>query len=248
MTAISIPTASTDPDDFRFPDPPEPTPYTTNFPYLACNGNLHFLWHHFGNHDTTLVVGERYLSPTPTADIADLHYPDLLIAFGVNPDAYHRHKAYIISEQGKPPDFVMEIASRSPTASDDTGPKRRDYAALGIPEYWRFDETGDYHGARLAGDRLVGGKYQPIPIDAPDDGILQGYSAVLNLNIRWANGGLEWHDPKTGRHIVTFNDVRKLTDSDRERHRFYVERTARWQAEARIRELEAELQRIDTTK
>ena len=38
------------------------------------------------------------------------------------------------------------------------------YAALGIPEYWRFDETGNYHGVRLAGDRLVNGQYQPIDI------------------------------------------------------------------------------------
>ena len=243
------------PDAIRFPDPPDPTPETTNFPYLTENGNLHHLWQHFGNHDTTLVAGERYLSPTPDADIANLNYPDLLIAFGVNPAAYDRRKAYIISEQGKPPDFVMEIASRSPTASDDTGPKRRDYAALGIPEYWRFDETGEYHGTRLAGDRLVGAAYHPIPIDAPEDGILQGYSDVLNLHIRWAHGQLEWHVPETGCHILTFDDVRHLTDSDLERHRFYRERNRFYRersradaAAARIQELEAELQRLTTTK
>ena len=35
--------------------------------------------------------------------------------------------------------------------------KRAAYAGLGIPEYWRFDETGDFHGTRLAGDRLETG-------------------------------------------------------------------------------------------
>ena len=48
----------------------------------------------------------------------------------------------------------MEIASRS-TGRTDTREKRVEYAALGIPEYWRFDETGRYHRTRLAGDRLV---------------------------------------------------------------------------------------------
>ena len=39
-------------------------------------------------------------------------YPDLLIAFDVDPEAYQSSNAYVISEQGKPPDFVLEIASR----------------------------------------------------------------------------------------------------------------------------------------
>lgn len=62
------------------------------------------------------------------------------------------------------------------------GAKRDDYATLGILEYWRFDETetGRWHGARLAGDRLVDGRYVPISIDSLADNILQGYSAVLD--------------------------------------------------------------------
>ena len=51
-------------------------------------------------------------------------------------------------------------------------------AELGIPEYWRFDETGEHHGKRLAGDRLVNGQYQPMLIEELPDGVLQGYSAA----------------------------------------------------------------------
>ena len=87
--------------------------------------------------------------------------PDLLIAFGVSKADYRASNGYVVSEQGKPPDFVMEVASES-TADTDTGSKRDDYAALGIPEYWRFDETGGHHGARLAGDMLQGGSYRAI--------------------------------------------------------------------------------------
>ena len=39
--------------------------------------------------------------------------PGLLIAMGADPEAYRENNGYIISEQGKPPDFVLEIASRS---------------------------------------------------------------------------------------------------------------------------------------
>ena len=59
--------------------------------------------------------------------------PRLLVAFDADPAAYKSSNGYIISEQGKPPDFVLEIASRR-TGSIDTNEKRRDYAALGIPE------------------------------------------------------------------------------------------------------------------
>ena len=92
--------------------------------------------------------------------------------------------AGIISEQGKPPDFVPEIASPR-AARIDIGAKRRDCAALGILEYWRFDETGRHHGARLAGDRLVNGRYQPIAIARPDEETWQGYRPALRLYLRW---------------------------------------------------------------
>ena len=122
---------------------------------------------------------------------------------------------------------MLEVASQS-TAYTDVGAKRDEYAALGIPEYRRFDETGEYHGARLAGDRLADGQCQPIAIAQLADGVLQGYCAVLNLYIRWERGALGWYNPATGRYITTFDD----------------ERAARIQAEARLRELEEELRRL----
>ena len=90
----------------------------------------------------------------------------------------------------------MEIASPS-TGRQDVEVKRPRYAALSIPEYWRFDETGEFHGARLAGDRLVNGQYEPIAVEEIEKGVLQGYSTVLNLFIRWERGELRWHDLRT---------------------------------------------------
>ena len=111
--------------------------------------------------------------------------------------AYRDDNGYVISQQGKPPDFVMEIASRS-TGRQDMEDKRPAYAAQGITEYRRFAQTGDFHGTWLAGDRLVEGRYEPIPIETLADGTLQGYSAVLDLFIWWDHGELGWHDPATG--------------------------------------------------
>ena len=215
-------------DYFVFPDPPERGPNDlTTFDQLTLNGSVHHLRQHLGNMETTLVAGERYMSLAVTKDMKGVRYPDLLVAFGVDAKEYRRRNAYVISDQGKPPDFVLEIASRG-TGRIDVTEKRQDYAALGIAEYWRFDETGEFHGARLAGDRLDDGVYVPIEIEELPDGSLQGYSEVLGLRLRWEEGMLGWHDPATGKHIATFDD----------------EREARVSAEARVRELEEQLRRL----
>ncbi len=225
------------PGFYVFPDPPEdPESKATSFDHLAINGNAHYLALHLGNPDTTLVAGDRYLALAPTRDLTGIRDPDLLVAFGVDPAAYRRRNAYVISDQGKPPDFVMEIASPS-TGRIDATTKRKDYAALMIPEYWRFDETGESHGTRLAGDRLVDGQYQSIEIDELAEDVLQGFSPVLNLYLRWERGELVWHDPATGERVVTFEDeraarLRAETRADR--------------AEDRVRELEERLRRQDS--
>ena len=217
------------------PDPPRrhPDELMANFKHLSINGCALHLARHFGAPDTTLLGGDLYLAPFPPTDMAGIRYPDMLIAFDVDPEAYDRRNAYIISEQGKPPDFVLEIGSPS-TGYVDVGAKRDDYAALGIPEYWRFDETGRSHGVRLAGDRLVDGIYRPIEIEALAADVLQGYSAVLHLDLRWEHGQLKWHDPVTGQHIATYDD--QVARAERAEARVEGESTRADQAEARAAE------------
>ena len=79
------------------------------------------------------------------------------------------------------------------------------------------------------------GRYEPIDIEEVEDGVLQGRSAMLNLNLRWKNGRLGCHDPATGQHIATFDDEREA--------RIGAEARATY-AEARVRELEEENQRL----
>ena len=112
-----------------------------------------------------------------------LLYPDLLVAFTVDVAAVIARRGFAIEEQGKPPDFVLEVASLN-TALNDYTTKREGYAAYGIPEYWRFDSTGgDYYPAPLAGDRLVDGEYQPITIVQTEEGRYWGHSDALNLGL-----------------------------------------------------------------
>ena len=190
--------------EFQLPEPEKTQDEKmTASRHLSLTGGAHYLAQHLGKPETTVVGSDLYLSPVPPAQLQSMSgvlYPDLFVAFDADPAGYLARNGYVIPEQGKPPDFVLEIASRS-TGRRDTVDKRISYAALGIQEYWRFDETRQFHGTRLAGDRLVNGQYEPLPIEALTDGSLQGYSNILNL--RWTEGQLGWYDPNTGRHIAT---------------------------------------------
>ena len=215
---------------FRLPDPPERDPdEVTAFDHIYQHGNNRYLALHLGNPETTLVVADKWIVASPEYNRSRARRPDLLVAFDVSREDYHASNGYIVTEQGKPPDFVMEVASPS-TAEVDTGAKREDYAALGIREYWRFDETGDHHGDGLAGDILEEGAYGPIPIEEIAPGVLLGYSPALNLNIRWDHGQLVWWDPATEAPILTYEDQQRRAD----------------EAEARVRELEEQVQRLSS--
>ncbi len=214
----------------RFPDPPEhPEDKMTSFDHLTGNGNAYHLRQHLGNLETTLVAGERYLSVSAGWDPVAVRYPDMLVAFEVDPEVYYSRNGYLIPEMGKPPDFVLEIASRR-SGKVDTTEKRRDYARMGVKEYWRFDKTGEHHGSRLGGDVLVGDAYIEVDIEELSNGDLQGYSSVLDLYLRWHDHELVFYDPLTGDPIRTFADERARAD---------YEQDVRLAAEARIREVEA---------
>ena len=216
---------------FRLPDPPaEQDEKMTNAHHLGRTGTYHHIVQHLGNPETTIVGSERFLIRGPERDMTGSRYPDLLVSFDADPIAYYRSNGYIISEQGKPPDFVLEIASAS-TGWIDVTDKRRDYARRRIREYWRFDETGRHHGRRLAGDRLVGDHYEEIPIDVLAADVLQGRSEVLHLDLRWEQGDLGLYVPETGLHIATFVGERARADqAEAEAH---VERLERMLADAR---------------
>ena len=174
--------------------------------------------------------------------------PDCLVSFGVGftSEELASVNGYVINEVGKPPDFVLEVASQT-TGRRDYVEKRQIYAGYRVREYWRFDHTGgQYHDVALAGDRLVDDRYEPIPVETDSDGIIRGYSEALRLELHWHHGLLRFWDPATGEYLPDLTETKARLDVAERRAedaeiRAEDERAARLSAEARIRELEAEL-------
>ena len=198
----------------------------TSFKHLAFTGNVRDIFMHFGEPVDAVFMGERYLVERLDLPSSERRIPDLLIAFNADVDLMESQNGYVIVDQGKPPDFILEVGSPS-TRREDVGNKRVDYARMGVLEYWRFDEEDSPNVVKLAGDRLVGGSYEPIPISTLAEGVLEGCSTVLNLCLRWEQGQLRWYDPANRRYVLTARN--------------YAERAN--EAEARARELEAQLRR-----
>ena len=222
-----------------FPDFP-PRDDMQNSLHLDDPAHQAALTQHLGNYDTTIILSEIPVRWTPSQSRGH-RIPDLLVAFGVDRAQAVEQNGYSIRDQGKPPDFVLEIASVR-TAENDYTDKRVDYANFGIPEYWRFDPTGNQrYDAPLAGDRLAEGAYQPIEIVEVEPEHLHGYSSVLNLALCWDHGQLRLYDPVAQRHLMTFAEESEARVTEREA-RIAAENRAD-AAEARMRELEEELKR-----
>ena len=168
--------------------------------------------------------------------------PDVYIAFGVDDRAIRPRKLYLPWEVGKVPDWVLEVASES-TRRVDVERKPGIYARVGVPEYWRFDPTGGrYHGEPLYGGRLVNGEYQDVELTTEPDGILKGYSGILELSLCWDNGWPRFYDQSTGMYLENW---RQTSAARAEAEARAAEATARADAEAAARlQAEAELQRL----
>ena len=214
------------------PDPPKEEPDMRQRGIL--NSTAGTLLAHFGDRPDMLICGEGYLrryANDPGGPV-----PDCAIADGIaDPDAVIWRNGYVISEVGKPPDFVLEVASRSAGRRDYTV-KRDSYAELGVREYWRFDPTGGrYHNAPLAGDTLVDGEYVALEIVSEPDGRHWGYSEFLGLELWWEEEKLRFRDPETGEYLLTPEEWGVV---------LLKKRIAREAAEARVAELEVELRRL----
>jgi hypothetical protein len=183
----------------RLPDPPRTYDMQQNERLFGFDSCLRL---HLAHRGDVLISGGGYLRNDPTND-AERLAPDCVVAFGVDPDSIVERNGYVISEVGKPPDFVLEVASRA-TGRRDYTVKRDGYAGYGVGEYWRFDHTGGrYHDAPLGGDRLIGGAYEPFPIDREPGGLIWGHSPVLGLDLCWDEGWLRARDPATGEYLPT---------------------------------------------
>ena len=168
--------------------------------------------------------------------------PDVFVVLGARD---HQRDSYLLWNEPKGPDFVLEVTSKS-TRDEDGGRKRVAYASLGVEEYFLYDPRGEYLTPPLQGYRLSGGGYRALAGVAllPGGGV-SVHSEVLGLDVRDPGEGrrLRLHDPATGRDLLTYREeaaARRSAEALLEQ-----EATARRAAEARTAELEARLRDLE---
>jgi Uma2 family endonuclease len=164
--------------------------------------------------------------------------PDVLVALDVPKEPHRDH--YLVWKEGKAPDFIVEITSKS-TKREDQKKKFGIYRdVLKVPEYFLFDPRAEYLDPPLQGFRLVGGDYVPIE---PVAGRLP--SQVLGLHLERDGEKLRLFDPATGARLLTRLERQEAADrraqaADRRAQAAEVERRRLAEENERLRrEIEA---------
>ena len=196
------------------------------------------LHHHFRDRDDVLVAMELVVYYVRGDNRVWLQ-PDVQVVFGVEPEG--NRSTFKVWEEGKAPDFVLEVASPS-TAENDARHKAQEYLGIGVREYWRLDPEGTMLGTPLEGYRARGGRYHRVESVASTDGVEYLRSGVLGVDLRGEqrNGAtvLVIRDPRTGEEIDG-----ELEASERQRRiledRVRAEKARASTAEARASTAEA---------
>jgi Uma2 family endonuclease len=141
--------------------------------------------------------------------------PDVFVVRGVEKkDRDH----YLVWKEGKAPDLVVEITSKS-TRREDQGKKKEIYrAVLEVPEYFQFDPTEDYLKPPLQGFRWIEGVYVPIE---PVNGRLPSH--VLGLHLERDDKRLRLFNPATGDYLLTAEAARRQLAEENDRLRREIE-------------------------
>jgi Uma2 family endonuclease len=173
-------------------------------------------------------------------DLNEKVAPDVFVVFGV---PKHRRRYYKIWEEGKAPDVVVEVTSRS-TRDEDMQFKRRLYADLRVAEYVMCDPTGDYLSPRLQGYRLEEEEY--VPVIAAGGRL---WSEVLQMEWRLEGDRLRLYDPETETYLLSpaeQAEARRAAEAraEAEAARAEAEARSRAEAETQVAALQAEIERL----
>ncbi len=163
---------------------------------------------YFQNRRDIYVSGNLWLSyeqGVPDAVVC----PDVFVVFGV--ENRQRRSYRVWEENGKTPDWVLEVTSSSTHRKDDME-KPNIYAQMGVCEYFQYDPTGDYLNPPLKGRRLTKNGYEIITPNPLEDGMLSLPSQVLGLEMRLLpDSRMRFFNPQTGEYL------RSPSESERER-------------------------------
>jgi len=190
------------------------------------------LENHFKERDDVYVSGNLLLYYEKGNQYKSVA-PDVFVVCGVEKK---RRRTYFLWEEGKGPDFVLELASEN-TYRRDLGDKKDLYASvIKVKEYFLFDPDGRYLQPSLMGYRLTDGVYLPIqPVDwrLPSD--------VLGLELVEEAGELRLFDRLTNDWVLKPEEeeaeARRQAEEEAQQEFF-----ARQQAEARAEQAEVKVQ------
>ena len=164
--------------------------------------------------------------------------PDVYVVLGA--PAYPPRDTYMLWNEPKGPDFVLEVTSKS-TRRDDERRKRDVYAALGVREYFLYDPRAEYLVPPLQGFRLRDGEYRALPgVTALSNRGVSVASEVLGLELRDDREArmVRLRDLETGEDLPTYEEAERAREEEASARQ--QESEARQQeAEARQREVEA---------
>ena len=112
---------------------------------------------------------------------------------------------YLTGEEGKAPDFVLEVASTS-TRREELGPKREVCARLGVKECCTYDPTGEHVTPVLRGLRLSGGGYvRQLAVASRGDALALA-SEALGPGLRVQGGEIRFREPTTGQVLLSHQE------------------------------------------
>ena len=190
--------------------------------------------HGFYKERSDAYVGSNMLMYYRKGDNKRRVSPDVFVAFGV-PKLPER-RVWLVWEEGKAADFVLEVTSRSTRKEDEVG-KKALYQRLEVREYWQFDPLGEYLSPQLRGYVLGDdGKYgEEIALEERDGALC--HDSLLGVTLRLEDGRLRLFDPKRGEYLLTHAEEREA------RQAIEAERDQLLEAQRSAEALLAELER-----
>jgi Uma2 family endonuclease len=162
--------------------------------------------------------------------------PDVYVVPGA--PEFHRD-TYLLWNEPKGPDFVLEVTSASTRRADERR-KRDVYAALGVREYFLYDPRAEWLTPPLQGFRLHEEAYRAVPaVTVLSNRGVAVASEVLGLELRDDRDArmVRLRDLETGEDLPTYEEAERAREEEASARQ--QESEARQQeAEARQREAE----------
>lgn len=184
--------------------------------------------------------------------------PDVFVVRGIENKLRTSYKVW---EEGKTPDLVIEITSKSTSRVDQTE-KLGVYAFLGVKEYILFDPRREYLDPPIKFYRLANLGYKVVePLVHPsgaEAGVERYLSEVTGLEFHYflETGDVRLFDPVNKRYLGTYAEVDAEREAERvakeaerqakeaERQAKEAERQAKEAAQSEIEALKAEIRRL----